>query len=95
MSSSEVEEARAELRKPFLHTGSWYRMGGGGGGGGGGGATASMVTMEPRQSSIFGSVANLRESAVSIVFCVLIVALGPIQFGFTVIFLSLFIFLTF
>ncbi|KAJ8439748.1 hypothetical protein Cgig2_009572 [Carnegiea gigantea] len=81
MSSSDAEEARAELRKPFLHTGSWYRMSAGGGGGGG--ATASMVMMGPRQSSIFGSVANLRESAVSIVFCVLVVALGPIQFGFT------------
>lgn len=79
MSSSDAEEARAELRKPFLHTGSWYRMSAGGGGG----ATASMVMMGPRQSSIFGSVANLRESAVSIVFCVLVVALGPIQFGFT------------
>ncbi|GAB2222550.1 hypothetical protein Droror1_Dr00016668 [Drosera rotundifolia] len=55
----------ADLRKPFLHTGSWYRMG-------------------SRQSSIMGSSQVLREeSSVSVVACVLIVALGPIQFGFT------------
>ncbi|KAJ4851473.1 hypothetical protein Tsubulata_014144 [Turnera subulata] len=66
MSSREdgVEDAR-ELRKPFLHTGSWYKM-------------------NSRQSSIMGSSSQfLRDSAISVVACVLIVALGPIQFGFT------------
>ncbi|KAL9272003.1 Sugar transporter ERD6-like 6-like protein [Drosera capensis] len=53
-----------DLRKPFLHTGSWYRMG-------------------SRQSSVMGSSQVLRESSISVVACVLIVALGPIQFGFT------------
>ncbi|GMY11518.1 sugar transporter ERD6-like 6 isoform X2, partial [Fagus crenata] len=54
-----------ELKKPFLHTGSWYRMG-------------------SRQSSIMGSSAQvIRDNSISVVLCVLIVALGPIQFGFT------------
>ncbi|KAI4339885.1 hypothetical protein MLD38_024774 [Melastoma candidum] len=51
--------------KPFLHTGSWYRMG-------------------SRQSSVMGSSAVIRDCSISVVACVLIVALGPIQFGFTV-----------
>ncbi|KAI4389931.1 hypothetical protein MLD38_002097 [Melastoma candidum] len=59
----EVEDGRS-LAKPFLHTGSWYRMG-------------------SRQSSVMGSSAVIRESSISVVACVLIVALGPIQFGFT------------
>lgn len=58
-----------DLQKPFLHTGSWYRMG-------------------SRQSSMIeklGSSAQvIRDSSVSVVLCTLIVALGPIQFGFTV-----------
>ncbi|GLT72984.1 hypothetical protein SLA2020_448750 [Shorea laevis] len=54
-----------DLRKPFLHTGSWYRMG-------------------SRQSSIMSSSAQfIRDGSISVVLCVLIVALGPIQFGFT------------
>ncbi|KAB2628110.1 sugar transporter ERD6-like 6 [Pyrus ussuriensis x Pyrus communis] len=57
------EEGRGDLRKPFLHTGSWYRMG-------------------SRQSSMMGSQV-IRDSSISVVACVLIVALGPIQFGFT------------
>ncbi|KAJ0985869.1 hypothetical protein J5N97_004225 [Dioscorea zingiberensis] len=61
----------SDLRKPFLHTGSWYRMGG----------------MGSRQSSLMeklGSSASvIRDSSVSVVLCTLIVALGPIQFGFT------------
>lgn len=61
----EAEDGR-DLRKPFLHTGSWYRMG-------------------SRQSSIMSSSAQvLRDGSVSVVLCVLIVALGPVQFGFTV-----------
>lgn len=65
----------SDLRKPFLHTGSWYRMGAAGG-------------MGSRQSSLMdklGSSASsiIRDSSISVVLCVLIVALGPIQFGFT------------
>ncbi|XP_077244348.1 sugar transporter ERD6-like 6 [Tasmannia lanceolata] len=64
----ENEEGRSDLRKPFLHTGSWYRMG-------------------SRQSSMMdklGSSAQvIRDSSISVVLCTLIVALGPIQFGFT------------
>ncbi|XP_061950111.1 sugar transporter ERD6-like 6 [Populus nigra] len=61
----DAEEARDQLRKPLLQTGSWYRM-------------------SSRQSSIMSSSAQmLRDGSVSVVLCVLIVALGPIQFGFT------------
>jgi len=59
------EEARNDLRRPFIHTGSWYRMG-------------------SRQSSMMGSSQVIRDSSISVLACVLIVALGPIQFGFTV-----------
>lgn len=58
------EEGEGDLRKPFLHTGSWYRMG-------------------SRQSSMMGSSQVIRDSSISVLACVLIVALGPIQFGFT------------
>ncbi|KAF9688523.1 hypothetical protein SADUNF_Sadunf02G0205900 [Salix dunnii] len=58
------EDGRGDIRKPFLHTGSWYRM-------------------SSRQSSMMGSSQAIRDSSVSVVACVLIVALGPIQFGFT------------
>ncbi|CAI0436168.1 unnamed protein product [Linum tenue] len=54
-----------DLRKPFLHTGSWYRMG------------------SRQSSSMMGSTAGFRDSSISVLACVLIVALGPIQFGFT------------
>ncbi|CDP07507.1 unnamed protein product [Coffea canephora] len=60
----ESDDGRGDLRKPFLHTGSWYRMG-------------------SRQSSMMGSSQAIRDSSISVVACVLIVALGPIQFGFT------------
>uniref|UniRef100_A0A1J3IE87 Sugar transporter ERD6-like 6 n=1 Tax=Noccaea caerulescens TaxID=107243 RepID=A0A1J3IE87_NOCCA len=58
------EEVRNDLRRPFMHTGSWYRMG-------------------SRQSSMMGSSQVIRDSSISVLACVLIVALGPIQFGFT------------
>lgn len=65
MSFRDDNEEGRDLRKPFLHTGSWYRMG-------------------SRQSSMMGSSQVIRDSSISVVACVLIVALGPIQFGFTV-----------
>uniref|UniRef100_M1B994 Sugar transporter n=1 Tax=Solanum tuberosum TaxID=4113 RepID=M1B994_SOLTU len=52
------------LRKPSLHTGSWYRM-------------------SSRQSSMMESSAQILRESVSIYLCVLIVALGSFQFGFT------------
>ncbi|KAE9457031.1 hypothetical protein C3L33_11055, partial [Rhododendron williamsianum] len=64
MSFREESDDSKDLKKPFLHTGSWYRMG-------------------SRQSSMMGSSQVIRESSISVVACVLIVALGPIQFGFT------------
>ncbi|PRQ25674.1 hypothetical protein RchiOBHm_Chr6g0286231 [Rosa chinensis] len=39
--------------------------------------------MGSRQSSMMGSSQVMRDSSISVVACVLIVALGPIQFGFT------------
>ncbi|KAJ0795588.1 putative major facilitator, sugar transporter, major facilitator superfamily [Helianthus annuus] len=62
----ENEDGRSDshLKKPFLHTGSWYRMG-------------------SRQSSMLSSSQMIRDRSVSVLACVLIVALGPIQFGFT------------
>ncbi|XP_057421124.1 sugar transporter ERD6-like 6 [Lotus japonicus] len=61
----ESGEGRGDLQKPFLHTGSWYKMG-------------------SRQSSVMGSTTQvMRDGSVSVLFCVLIAALGPIQFGFT------------
>jgi len=65
MSLREDNVEGRDLKKPFLHTGSWYRMSG-------------------RQSSVFGSTQAIRDSSISVFACVLIVALGPIQFGFTV-----------
>ncbi|KAJ4768747.1 Sugar transporter ERD6 [Rhynchospora pubera] len=70
----------ADLKRPFLHTGSWYRMGVGGAGGSG--------PMGSRQSSLMdkmmmSSTAVIKETAISAFLCTMIVALGPIQFGFT------------
>ncbi|MBA0616999.1 hypothetical protein Godav_026478, partial [Gossypium davidsonii] len=63
MSFRDDTEDGRDLKKPFLHTGSWYRM---------------------RQSSIMSSSAQvIRDGSISVVLCVLIAALGPIQFGFT------------
>uniref|UniRef100_A0A7N0VCY9 Major facilitator superfamily (MFS) profile domain-containing protein n=1 Tax=Kalanchoe fedtschenkoi TaxID=63787 RepID=A0A7N0VCY9_KALFE len=61
----ENEESARDLRKPFLHTGSWYRMGSG---------HSSVMT---------SSQLVIRDSSISVVACVMIIALGPIQFGFT------------
>nr|ACG32874.1 solute carrier family 2, facilitated glucose transporter member 8 [Zea mays] len=55
------------LRRPLLNTGSWYRM------------SSRQSSFAPGTSSM----AVLRESHVSAFLCTLIVALGPIQFGFT------------
>ncbi|KAL1332991.1 hypothetical protein HN51_061766 [Arachis hypogaea] len=65
MSFRDEEAVGRDLQKPFLHTGSWYKMG-------------------SRTSSTMGSSAQvMRDGAVSVLFCVLVAALGPIQFGFT------------
>ncbi|XP_049385232.1 sugar transporter ERD6-like 6 [Solanum stenotomum] len=64
MSFRDDNTADDGLRKPLLHTGSWYRM-------------------SSRQSSMMGSSAQILRESISIYLCVLIVALGPIQFGFT------------
>ncbi|XP_022997492.1 sugar transporter ERD6-like 6 isoform X1 [Cucurbita maxima] len=64
MSFRDDSEDGRDLKKPFLHSGSWYRMG-------------------SRQSSLMGSSQAIRDNSISVVACVLIVALGPIQFGFT------------
>ncbi|KAF9619511.1 hypothetical protein IFM89_007259 [Coptis chinensis] len=67
----EEDGSNKELKKPFLHTGSWYRMG------------SRQSSMMDRLGSSMMNTGAIRDSAVSVVFCVLIVALGPIQFGFT------------
>ncbi|AET03896.1 putative major facilitator, sugar transporter, major facilitator superfamily [Medicago truncatula] len=64
MSFREESGDGRDLQKPFLHTGSWYKMG-------------------SRQSSVMGSTTSVMRDSVSVLFCVLIAALGPIQFGFT------------
>ncbi|XP_010254811.1 PREDICTED: sugar transporter ERD6-like 6 isoform X1 [Nelumbo nucifera] len=68
MSFREENDDGRDLRKPFLHTGSWYRM-------------------SSRQSSMMDKLGSsayvIRDNSISVVLCVLIVALGPIQFGFT------------
>ncbi|GFQ06848.1 sugar transporter erd6-like 4 [Phtheirospermum japonicum] len=64
---SSTDAAEDGLRKPLLHTGSWYRMAG----------------LGTRGSSMMNASAQILKESISVYFCVLIVALGPIQFGFT------------
>ncbi|KAL6511770.1 hypothetical protein OROGR_021367 [Orobanche gracilis] len=65
MSFRDEADGGRDLRNPFLHTGSWYRM-------------------EPGQSSFTGGSSQvIWDSSISVLACVLTVALGPIQFGFT------------
>ncbi|XP_039157429.1 sugar transporter ERD6-like 6 isoform X5 [Eucalyptus grandis] len=66
MSGIEAAEVERGLRKPLLHPGIWYVMKGKG----------------SSRSSLSGSAQILREGSFSVLFCVLMVALGPIQFGF-------------
>lgn len=61
----ENEEGR-DLKKPLLHTGSWYRM--------------NNNNNNLRKTSSQA----IRDASISVFACVLVVALGPIQFGFTV-----------
>ncbi|EPS70659.1 hypothetical protein M569_04101, partial [Genlisea aurea] len=68
MSSDAAEDG---LRKPLLHTGSWYRM------------SAGTVLGSRQCSSAGSSSVQLIKESISVFFCVFIVALGPIQFGFT------------
>ncbi|CAN6448448.1 unnamed protein product [Victoria cruziana] len=56
-----------DLKKPFLHTGSWYRMN----------STQSNMREGLSSSAIF------RDRSISVILCTLIVALGPIQYGLT------------
>ncbi|KAL6952080.1 hypothetical protein U1Q18_040935 [Sarracenia purpurea var. burkii] len=77
--SGREDNAEDGIRKPLLHTGSTDD------------AlrkpllhTGSWYRMGSRQSSIMSSSAQIiRDGSVSVLLCVLIVALGPIQFGFT------------
>ncbi|OIW09468.1 hypothetical protein TanjilG_22742 [Lupinus angustifolius] len=66
MSLREENEEGRDLKKPFLHTGSWYRM-----------------NNDSRESSLYSSTQAFRDASISVFVCVLVVALGPIQFGFT------------
>ncbi|KAL8152064.1 hypothetical protein V2J09_021872 [Rumex salicifolius] len=63
LSTSSITSSSSDLKKPFLHTGSWYKHN-----------SQSMLSA--------GSSMLLRDSSVSVLFCVLIAALGPIQFGY-------------
>ncbi|XP_030523878.1 sugar transporter ERD6-like 6 [Rhodamnia argentea] len=63
----DAEDQRDGLRKPFLLRGVWY----------------AMQENGSRQSSLSGPAPRIpRNGTVSVLLCVLIVALGPIQFGF-------------
>ncbi|KAL7163782.1 hypothetical protein ACSBR2_039830 [Camellia fascicularis] len=62
MSFREESDDGRDLKKPFLHTGSWYRMG-------------------SRQSSMMSSSQAIRDRSISVLACVLIVALGTLGFA--------------
>ncbi|XP_056169689.1 sugar transporter ERD6-like 6 isoform X1 [Syzygium oleosum] len=70
MRTIEDAEDESNLRKPFLRRGVWY----------------TMQEKGSRGSSLSGAARILRSGSgsvsVSVLLCVLIVALGPIQFGF-------------
>ncbi|XP_031480021.1 sugar transporter ERD6-like 6 isoform X2 [Nymphaea colorata] len=57
----------SDLKKPFLHTGSWYRLS----------STRFNMTEGLSSSAIF------RDRSISVILCTMIVALGPIQYGLT------------
>ncbi|KAF3778871.1 Sugar transporter ERD6-like 4 [Nymphaea thermarum] len=56
-----------DLKKPFLHTGSWYRLS----------SRRFNMTEGLSSSAIF------RDRSISVILCTMIVALGPIQYGLT------------
>lgn len=64
-----LETGTRDLRRPLLHKGSWY-------------SSSSRSIIERGGSSQIVPEAP-KESAVIVVFCTLIVALGPLQYGFT------------
>lgn len=64
-----LETGTRDLRRPLLHKGSWY-------------SNSSRNVIETGESSQIVPEAP-KESAVIVVFCTLIVALGPLQYGFT------------
>ncbi|KAL3723834.1 hypothetical protein ACJRO7_035929 [Eucalyptus globulus] len=67
MGAHEDVEVGRDLRKPLLRTGVWYAMQG----------------EVSKQSTLSRSAKNLRSGSVSVLLCVLIVALGSAQFGFS------------
>ncbi|KAL3723833.1 hypothetical protein ACJRO7_035928 [Eucalyptus globulus] len=67
MGAHEDAEVGRDMRKPLLRTGVWYAMQG----------EAS------KQSTPSGSAKNLHSGSVSVLLCVLTVALGSAQFGFS------------
>ncbi|CAL0332665.1 unnamed protein product [Lupinus luteus] len=62
-----LSQENEDLKKPFLHTGSWYRM-----------------NNDSKKSTLYTSTKAMRDASISVFFCVLVLALGPIQFGFTI-----------
>ncbi|XP_010029793.1 sugar transporter ERD6-like 6 [Eucalyptus grandis] len=62
----DVEEDGRDLRKPLLRKGVWY----------------AMQEKGPGQLDLLGSSRILRNSSVAVLLSVLVVALGPIQYGF-------------
>lgn len=64
---SEDSGSGRDIRKPLLNTGNWYRM----------------SSRQSTTANLGSSAQIIRDGSVSVILCVLIVALGPIQFGFT------------